>query len=66
MGRFISFVVRRWVVATVVVASLMLGALGYVQQGAEIWEYSPPGWALQMVAFFLFVGVVTYMLYEWD
>ena len=66
MGRFISFVVRRWVVALLVVISLMFGALGYAQQGAQIWDYGPPGWIFQLVAFFLFAGVVSYLLFEWD
>ena len=44
----------------------MFGALGYAQTGAQIWDYGPPGWAFQLFGFLLFVGVVTYLIYEWD
>ncbi len=66
MARFINFVLRRWLVAGLIALTAMSGALGYAQQGAQIWAYGPPGWALQIFAFLLFIGVVTVLIFEWE
>lgn len=66
MDRFVGFLLRRWLVAILVVTALMLGALGYAQQGVEIWKFGPPGWLFQLFGFVLFAGVVSYLLFEWD
>jgi hypothetical protein len=66
MGAFFGFIVRHWIMSILVVLSVMSNALGYWQQGAEIWEAGPPAWAFQIVGYVLFVGVVTSLLYEWD
>ena len=64
MGEFVSFVVRRWIVASVVVIAIASTTFGYWQNGAELWKL--PAWGFQLVGFLLFAGVVTYLLFEWD
>lgn len=66
MGAFFAFLVRRWVVAILVVLAVASATLGYIQQGQQIWEYGPPAWAFELAGFILFVAVVTYLLFEWD
>jgi hypothetical protein len=66
MGEFVTFVLRRWAIALIAVSAVFLTGLGYVQQGIALWQNGPPGWSLQLAGFLLFLGVVTYLIFDFD
>jgi hypothetical protein len=62
----LSFIARYPLPAGVAALGVMLTALGYAQQGYEIWRSGVEAWQLQAAGAFLFATAVSIMLYRWD